>query len=348
MGLLIKVGNRQVDFFTKGSIELKYAHIGSTFKLSGVFDKDNAFQRRLFKPLSYEEITIFSVRGERLITGVVLNHAFKSEPREEIVTIFGYSKTGVLQDSQIPLSVYPLEYNGLTLRQIATKLCDPFGIKVIVENDQGISDEVIDEVTADPEQTVSKFIVQIASQRNLVITHNEFGNLLITRAQTNVPSIATYREEVPATTIRLSVVGANMHSEITAMKEIGIESDNASESEVTNTLVQSFRPKIRLQNVGNDNTVDNVARNIRANELKSIRLIISSDRWEWLNDKSLETIRPNNIVDVISADNYLAKRTQFFVESVQLDFDSTKETSILNCVLPQVYNNEDPKDIFQL
>lgn len=350
MAIILKIGSDKYQEFTKGSISLKYATVGSTFTLTGLFDHENALHRRLFRPLSFQQVKLISSEtNELLLTGTVLSVAFSKKSAEQLATISGYSKTGVLVDSKIPLVSYPLEFNGLTLRQIATKLIDPFGLSLSVINDNGISDEVIEEVTADTNQTIERFLVQIAAQRNLIISHDNLGRLVITRANTRVRSIATYREAIPATSISLRVNGQQMHSEFGIMKQPDILGDNASEDVVENSLIGSFRPTTRTQSIGTDNTAEDVGKNLRANELRGIRVIIGSDRWEWLNSfnrNKPEVVNPNNIVDVISPSNFIARRTAFFVEQTLLIFDSEKEISTLTCVPPEVFNNEDPKQYF--
>lgn len=350
MAITLKLGSDKYELFTKGTITLKYASVGSKFMLSGVFDTSNALHRRIFKPLSYPNVKLIVTETDELIlTGTVLNVAFSSESKKKIATISGYSKTGVIDDSKIPLSSYPLEFNGLTLRQITEQLLKPFNLSVVVSNDQGIADQVIDEVTAKSNQSIANFLDQIASQRNLIITHNQFGQLVITRANTNVRSIATYRDGVPAKSISLRVDGQQMHSELSISKQADLFTDNASQETITNSLIGSFRPTTATQTQGSDNTAIDAVKNIRANELRNIRVSIISDRWEWLNSfnrNKPEVVKPNNIVDVISAEVYLANRTAFFVEETVLSFDSKQKTSALACVPPEVYNNEDPKQIF--
>lgn len=349
MAFDVKIGTTNYDFFNKITIRSKFGHIASGFNLTALYENENPVHRRIFRPLSYNPIQINSERGERLITGTILNNKFLTDKTQRKASASGYSTCGIVQDCSIPLSAYPLQFNGLTIRQIAERLLTPFGLTISIVNDGGIADQVIDEVTASPSDSVSQFLTNIVAQRNLVLTNNEFGQLQITRPNLNQAPIATYREETPATSIELTVNGQALHSSITAMKQIDIEGDNVAESTVENPTIPIFRPLIKLQNVGNDNQTEDAARNIRANELRAIRLKITSDRITWLNGNranAVETIRPNNIISVISPENYIYNRTSFFVEQVELTIDDKKEIAVLNCVLPEVYSNQTPKFSF--
>ena len=343
MGFILKVANRRFDFFNRATVDLKYGHVGSTFSFSAVFRQDNATHRSLFKPLQYRDVQILTTRGEVLITGTITKIKFREAANEQLAVISGYSKSAVLGDCQIPKTKYPLEYNGLTLLQIAQQLAEPFGVTVVANNDEGEASVVIDEISASPSDTVVGFLANIATQRGLILTGNNLGQLEITKANTQQSPIATLGETLPVIKIEADYNGQGLHDSIVVMSQAGIETDNAAESEVKNTLVGAFRPSIRMQNTGNDNSTELAARRVRASELRNIFLKISTDRWEWVNNSGAQTMTPNNIITVQSPKNYIYNRTNFFVERVQLTSNDKEETAIISCVLPEVYDNGDPK-----
>ena len=346
MAVNISIAGQSYQFFNKVAIDLKFGFSSSAFSFSALFDPNNATHRRIFRPLSYQPVTITSDLGELLLTGVILRHRFTRSANRQLSSFQGYSTTGVLQDCTIPTSVYPLEYKNLTFRELAEKMLEPFGIDLIIQDFAVIADNPITEITSENSRSVYEFLNNIASQRNHVLTHNEFGSLVLTRANANDSPVATFRQSIPVTKMSLDTNGQPLHSSLTVLKQADIENDNASESEVTNPLVSAFRPIIREQNVGNDVTAEEAAANVRANELRNVRLTIETDRWTWLRNRTPETMTPNNIVSVISPDNYIFNPTNFFVESVKLNLDENKETAILSCVLPEVYNNREPRNIF--
>jgi hypothetical protein len=72
-------------------------------------------------------------------------------------------------------------------------------------------------------------------------------------------------------------------------------------------------------------------------------LTISIDRWD-LNGK---VIRPNNIISILAPHLYIYKKVNWFIESVEYTGNNEKQTAVLNCVLPEVYNNSPVKSIFE-
>ena len=346
MAARITIDGRQYDFFNKLSIDLKYGYAASTFSFSALFDPDNATHRRIFRPLAYQDVVISSELGETLLTGTILRHKFPRSSKRELTTFSGYSKSGVLGDCTIPKSVYPLEFTNLSFQEIAERLIEPFGVELVIQDFGVVAREIVESITAQNTESVYGFLNNIISQRNLVLTNTSAGNLILTRPNANAEPVATFRQSIPVTKISLDVNGQAIHSDLTAIKQADVSNNNASDETITNPLVRAFRPTLKEQNVGNDVTAEDAARNIRASELRNIKLTIETDRWTWLRNRSLETMTPNNIVSVIAPDIYIFNRTNFFVESVKLNLDENKETAILTCVLPEVYNNSEPQNIF--
>lgn len=346
MSARLSIGNTEYDFFNKVSIDLKYGFSASSFSFSALFDAESATHRRLFRPLTYQVVRVISNLDERLITGNVLTTKTTRTSVQTLSSLSGYSRTGFLSDCSIPIENYPLQYTNLTFRELAEKLIDPFNIRLIVNNDNGVANEVIPEITTNASSNIYSFLSEIAAQRNLVLTHTPFGNLLLDQPAVNRAPVATFDESIPSTEISLNINGQAMHSPITVLKQADIINDNASETSISNPLVGVFRPKVAEQNIGNDVTVEDAARNVRANELRNIRLTIKTDRWQWLNNGQPQTMTPNNIIQVTSPDNFIFRPTRFFVEQVNLSLDHNQETAVLRCVLPEVFTNQNPRSIF--
>lgn len=342
----IKINNTEYDFFNQAKIDLKYNSIASSFQFSAFFDPNDPLHRELFRPLSFQRVVITEGRFT-IMTGVTISHSFTVESNIKVATVTGYSLPGVLQDANISPDQYPLEVNGLTFREILSKLLKPFGLSFIVSDVVSDAvDRVIEKIEAKESQTVFSFINEIASQRNILLTHDEFGRLIVTRADAVGRAITIYREGIPANRIRLKTNGQKMHSQIFVQKQADVVNDNASEAQINNPYVNVYRPFVKTQTTGDDVTVAEAARNALSNELKNITLQIDSDRWFWLNNGRLEVTRPNNTIGVIAPNLYLPNLQRFFVESVTLSQDNKQQVSKINCVLPEVYNDNNVKNIF--
>jgi prophage tail gpP-like protein len=334
---------RTIDFFNNFRVDLRYDSVGSSFAFNFYFDPLNPDQEELACVSHFHE-AIVEHNGERLITGYILSENFSSSSIRQMTQFSGYSLPGVLEDCNIPVSIYPLQTNGLSLKQIASKVLAPFKLKMVV--DPLVESKMnlpYKEVTAEATQTVKDFLTELAAQRNIIISHDSFGNVLFTQAKTNQLPILDFEDGLIGTTMGMSFSGQQIHSEITVMKQADSDGGNASQYTISNPYVPIvYRPKTIIQTSGDDNSVQEAAQNALAAELKNIVLTIKTDRW--MVDGKI--IRPNNLVSVLSPELYIYKKTNFFIEAVSFEGDQEKMTATLTCVLPEVYNGKTPKNIF--
>lgn len=346
MGAVIKINGTKYEAFNDLTINLNHANISSTFNFSALFEPENQNHRNLFKPFSYNSCVIETEQGQRVLTGTILSHGFKSTSKLEPAQLAGYSKTGVLADCTIAKSSYPLERTGLNLSEIAADICAPFGINVLTSRDATAASEVFEKVSADPSDTVAKFLIELASQKNLVLNHDINGDLFIELISTFSNPVAFFEDGEPDTVISLDCDGQSLHSAITVMKQASLDTDNASEQVFENPFVSAFRPLIKKQTSGNDNNTAEAARNSVLSELRNaLKVKINVDRWTWRND-SPELIIPNRLIRVHSPNSYLFEPTNLFVDSVVLNSNKNSETAELTCVIPQIFQGGSLNNFF--
>lgn len=348
-----RLGVVDVKFFNNFSVTLKYDSVASTFGVDFYFDPTNQVHAELACVSHYHEC-ILQHNGETLITGYILSQSFLSSDKKQMVKIAGYSKPGVLEDCEIPTSLYPLQSDGLTLREIAQKLIAPFGLGLVTDgvakaesNQVFTLDEKLDKTivksNAKESQNIKSYLTELATQRNIILSHDEKGNLVFTEAKTNNAPLFHVEQGVIATSIKMNFNGQGIHSQITVIKQADSSGGDAGEFTIYNPYCPIvFRPKVITQSSGDTNTIEDYAKNALAAELKNITVVITTDRWD-INGK---IIRPNSIITVYSPENYIYKKTKFFVESVSFTGDSEKQVATLNCVLPEVYNRQSPQNIF--
>jgi len=343
MILKVKRHNR-IDTFNQFSLQLNYDAIASSFSFVIYFDPEYNEHQRLFQPGHFHEVDI-EHNGELLIRGFMVNHSFTTSSTKALSKIDCYSLPGVLEDCEIPTDLYPLQFDGLTLREIANKLVRPFKLKVQV--DPSVSsrvNSVYDVSTANEGQTIKSYLGSLASQKDVVLSHTPDGKLLFTEAKTAQDPIMDFSNNTPIISKSISFGGQKMHSHITVQKEADDEGGNAGESTIQNPFVPFvYRPTVRSQNSGNDVDTSEAARNELAKELKNIKLTLKIAQWE-INGK---IIKPNNIITIQDPELYLYERERFFIESVQLNGNEKETTATLTCVLPEVYNKRTPRYIFK-
>lgn len=94
------------------------------------FDAPFEWQRRefreTFRPFSYGPITV-SVSGEPIFDGVMVSVDPGADEDSRTVSVSCYASPAKLE-RPLPASAWPIEFNGLTLQQIAERVCEPFGV----------------------------------------------------------------------------------------------------------------------------------------------------------------------------------------------------------------------------
>ena len=81
----------------------------------------------------------------------------------------------------LPTELYPLQYDGIGLDEIAKKICDHFGISLLIfGNAKEDAAKVFEKTKAQPGQTIKDFLAQLARDRNITLSHQQgkrfFGN----------------------------------------------------------------------------------------------------------------------------------------------------------------------------
>lgn len=363
-----RIRNRVLKFFEKFTIDMKYDSIASTFSFDFLFDPDNQDHKDM-ACIGHFHICSLKHNDETVLTGYVLSQGFNDMPETELATLGGYSLPGVIEDCQIYPEVsgaalrdidlksteespvldggYPLQSDGLSLKQIAEKYLSPFRIKMVIDPSvAGLMDQTYDETTAKETQTLKAYLTELASQRNIVITHDQLGRLVFTKPSASKKPVTHFAKgETKWTSMSLSFNGKDMHSHIrTFQQQDEDEQIGSIESEVLNPYVPFvFRPRAVVQNSGDANDTENSAKNVLASELKNIRLNIGIHRWDIEN----KIIRPGEIISVTNPKVYLYKKSNWFVESVHLEGDADSMTARLECVLPEVYTGEVPEYLFK-
>ncbi len=339
-----RIRNRKIEFFNEVRIELKYDACASSFAFKLFFDPENIEHKEMLCVGHYHICTIEEY-GEKILTGYILTQKFESDENPNLASISGYSLPGFLEDCDIPPDV-SLQADGLTLKQIAERYIQPFGLKIRIDAAAAAGmNEPYEESTAKETQGVRSYLSDLAAQKNIIMSHDADGAVLFTKALPNQKPIADFKKDLPVTKMGFIFNGQAMHSDIIVIRQDDID-DEVQTSEgasVKNPYVPIvYRPKTIVQSSTNEKDIEQAVRNARAQELKNMPMTIHLDRWQ-IDGK---IVRPGKEITVLNPEVYMYKKTRWFIESVELHKDPRSETAILKCVPPEVYTGEDPKYMF--
>lgn len=340
-------GKSNVTKFNNFEFTLKFDSVGDTFGVKFYFDPKNKEHAEL-ACVSHFHIAELEHNGERLITGYILSQNFDREPTKQLAELGGYSLPGVLEDCQIPPTNYPLQSDNLSLKEIIEKFIKDFRLKLKVDPSvAAAANKKIEKTAATNTQTIKSYFTELAVQRGIIITHDEMGNLLLTSAKTNLPPLFKLLKSgsIPGTKWGLRFNGQGIHSHIWIVKQASSKGGNAGQYLIRNPycpVAAVFRPRVETMNSGDDISVEDFGKQILADELKNIQLVVETDRWE-IDGK---IVRPNNVIKVNDPEVFLYKETTWFIESITYKGDEEKTVASYVCVPPEVYNKQTPKNIF--
>ena len=362
----VVINGKSISYFNSGSITLKLDSIASVFEFSAYFKPQEKEFQELFKPMQYLPIEIYNEKKKLIFTGTILNHRFTSNKGREVVIISGYSKSGILEDVCIPPSEnYSLENNNKSLKDIATQLCGLFGINVLVSNQaKSISEAVVSNTgkstkeksdyesikakagsvfgrtSASPTESIRDYLAKLASQKNIVLSHNEKGEVLLFQPDYNqLPKYFFTKGNTISMTADYN--GQALHSDIYIVRQPSDENEGVSTFDrAKNTLVAKYRPTTKIMSSGEDAQTKDAAKNELASELKAIQLTLE---LQGLFDE----IYPGEIVNVHNHYIYCYAYNRFMVDSITMKFDSKSDTTTLNLVVPETFTGgELIRDIF--
>lgn len=330
----IKINGRFVENFTAISISRSLDSIASTFAFSVRFNPENDDHKELFKPLQYYDCLIYSDNNDLLVTGTILNNQFESDAGFNLAVISGYSKSGILEDIATPPKMYPLESNKKTLKEIAERLTKAFGINIVF--DASVSNEtnqIFSKSTCDATETVKSYLAKLTSQKNLVLSHNNKGEVVILKINTKKKPKYFFSKE---TILKASSTwnGQGMHSEINVARQPSIENAGVSTvDKVTSFYINKYRPTTKLLSSGEDTDTKKAAENEYAKELKNIQLKIELHGLYY-------DINPGDLLNIHLHEIYSFAYSRWIVSKIDLNIDENSTTTSIELLLPESFTGE--------
>ena len=238
----IKINGEKLTYFDSLTIERQINSIASTCSFM------------TFKDLSdyeYSDITI--LRDDIIIFGgVVVGKSVPNNIKPEPFTYNCYSSGGILMDCTIPLELYPLQSQGKTLEELVTNICDNFGVKIFIDS-SAYSDCLLAYTLENnsPEQKVIDVINNLCAQRNIILSHENDGTILLTKniigsqQQPPRPISSTVNYDYTAFFYKYNIVGQQ-----------SITGDSAREASTTLDNINEKRTITKVQKDGeNEDTI---------------------------------------------------------------------------------------------
>ena len=308
------------------------------FSFSTVWDTTKKELRDLFRPFTYKECEVY-FDGDLIFKGRLLPAVPSVSPDSKTITVQGYPLCAVLNDSTLPPTLYPPEYNGLNLKQIAENIAGVFSVQVQTKADVGanfISVEIA------PEDKILDFLKKLAEQRGVLLSNTQDGSLLIWKPEQEKVS-ATFKEgELPFISCVPAFDGQKMFSHVTGFTKVTEENNSQKYTFKNNYLIKHGVLRCYAQVMqdvepdGLENAVKAMACRMFASAVK-YTLTVAGHR-----DKNGKLYRKNMMVSVLAPDAEIYQETKLQVDEVQLKrSESEGEQTVFTLVMPGSRTGED-------
>ncbi len=316
----------------------------STATLTAPFALENAKFRDNFRPFLFQDLRV-DTHLEALFEGYILTPIPKHSPTETSVKVSGYAKPAVLGDCNIPL-VHPLtnvkvprEFKKVGLRAIAETICDPFGIKVQFEGDEG---KPFDKVRCGPEKKIGEFLTGLAKQRNLVIGNTVDGRLLFWQSVEPGNPVCEFRQgELPLTTVVPEFKPQEYYSELTGFAAKKRGKTPAQWTEQNQWLRAPFRPHtFKLDDTERGDAPEATRAKLGRMYANMVTYTIP-DIPTW-RDPQGNVWRPNTTVTLEYPPAMIYRRTEFLIRTVNLKINRNVTSASLELCLPGAFNGKVP------
>lgn len=304
------------------------------------FDQDLPGFRETFRPFSYKDITV-TVGGLPLFTGTMVAVSPIVDNDRRSVSVSGYSRPGVLNDCTAPASAYPLEFDSLGIRDIAAKLSDPFGVSVELEGDPGA---IFDRVASPPSKKILSFLIELAKERNLVVSSTSKGALLFTKStETGSPVAILEQGFSPVTDISPFFSPQEYYSHITGLEPV-VTGLQGSQFTVKNPrLLGTVRPiAFTVQDTQNADVKTAVEAKAARMFGGAVTYIVGLDTWR---DPSGTLWRPNTTIKLTAPGAMIYSEYEFVIRSIEFFRTASSGTAALTLSLPGAFSGKIPETL---
>ncbi len=309
----------------------------ATVAFTAPFESSLPKFRDTFKPLAYTPVEV-TVGGVPLFTGAMVVPLPTLEKNRKALSVSCYSAPGVLSDCNPPASLFPLEFNGFGLRDIARTIAGPFGIAVEFRHGEGA---VFDQVSCEPSKKALAFLAGLAKQRNLIISDTERGALLFWQSISSSAPVARLRQgESPLVSVSPSFTLQNVYSEITGIEPTIVGLAGRSYTVSNPFLKNVIRPyTFLLSDTVNADLKQAVDAKLGRMFGDMVSYKVFVDTWRT---EAGDLWAPNTVITLTAPDAMIYKEYSFIIKNVALTRDRASKSAVLDVVLPGSFSGELP------
>lgn len=313
----------------------------STCAFTAPMEPEREEFRKTFEPFSFKSVEI-ETNDESLFSGTMLTPDPTTEKDGRFVVAQCYSKPGVLDDCTLPADMFPLEFNGLTLKQIATLCCEPFGIEVVTPLPLLVPDPPFARINCDPESKVSDFLSDLAKQRNLLISSTKEGKLEFLRPfPSGLPVVVLEEGKQPLASVKAEFNAQEYYSEVTSLGTKKLGGKNGRDTAKNPWLTSTRRP-LNFKVDASEAASMGDATTAKLGRMFANMVSYSFELPTWRNPAG-NLWNPGQFLTLKAPGAMVYKPTLLMMRTIVLSQRKDVRTARFNVVLPGSFSGEAPK-----
>lgn len=333
----IEIDEKRFEFWTQLRIKRSIDSLDA-ISFTAPFEPNAPGYRETFRPYAYKPLRVY-VGITPLLTGTAISMHPSSANNGDIITVSGYSLPGVLQDCTAPASSFPLEFSGITLKDIARAVAAPFGLTVDFADEPG---DKFDQIAMKPTDRVFDFLADLARQRNLIISSTENGELRFWRSKPAGNPVATLEHgKSPVMSIDPNFNEQEYYSHITGISFVATGVPGAQYTDKNPYLPGTVRP-FTFGASDTDNIDIKTAVNAKIGRMFTNAISYRVEVASW-RDTGGALWQPNTTINIYAPPVFVYNKYNFILRSVEFLRDRDSESAILELVPPGGFEGKIPE-----
>jgi hypothetical protein len=263
--LELKINGSKLKFFNKFNFSTRIDTIASSISFDSFIDYDT---------FAYSKVEV--LRNDILIfTGEIIDKTIPQETPPKPFTYKAESLTHILSESTLPTEAYPLQLENSTLKDIVEFICGYFEVTVLfdqsAETEAGETYKLSNLGLA---KTAAQIINELVTEKELILTHNAFGELVITK---NISQSELLLPRYLSNNKKFNLKKFFHNYIALGQAPIGEDADIQAIASFDN--IDPRRNTTKIQNSGGIASIESKAAGMRSDSLKAIQQGLNFDNF---------------------------------------------------------------------
>jgi prophage tail gpP-like protein len=335
----IVIDGKKFTGFTGYDLNISYDSF-DTFSFSAPYDASLGELREAILPFAFKSCDVY-YSDEIVFKGTLLTPDPELIAESSEITLQGYPLCGILNDCMLPPTKYPLGSDGINIKGIADAACESYNIPVVFDGD--IGDDFI-EVSIEPTDKILDFLLRLSSQRNLLFTNNEMGQLVFFNAKNEKAFVSFTEGKLPLISIKPKFSAQEFYSHITGFNKTDAEYPSLSYTFENKYLINKGimrQHSITIDDAATSSDLENAVK-AYAGRMFADCVSFELECENHVNEKN-ELFQKGMTVCVKAPSAMIIRDTHFIARNIKLSRTTQGKTATLTLVLPGSYTGEIPE-----